>query len=481
MYDTIIIGNDVSSLVAALTTVRRGRKTAWIREGTIPDVYAESGYIFNIDPFPWSGFGHEQRFRQFLAAMDIPLADRTTLYPLHPSLQIVFQKHRLDLFSGIKFQLQEIQREFFVDTDGFEKFFDSVIKNSSIMADLIRENPYIIPRTLQESFKLMFNTPALLWHRKNLSRRYKALQKPVSMKTIIDAEILLLSNLQTGIEPPFAVAYALASLLNTFYYVMGGKHNLMIECERKFQALGGTLLKGCSVLRLNINEDIKADIIADDKAMTIVGHDVIISSKWEKFKPIILDDKRFSKYAKKYMTIENSTYPFTIHMGLHDKGLPEKFAPYVMIIFDEEKPLKNNNLVFLETSLRNDTERAPIGRRALSATVFLDDSPLRLNDEKLTYVTAGILKNIEKIFPFFMENLDFINIEKSIDISRKYQEILNLKYSLKRNSIFGVAPLTNKTPVKNVYVTGGMLLAGLGFEGELISGLNAANLVSGDG
>ena len=481
MYDTIIIGNDISSLVAALTTVRGGRKTAWIREGNIPDFYSELGYIFNIDPLPWSGFGHEQRFRQFLAAMDIPLADRTTLYALHPSLQIIFQKHRLDIFSGIKFQLQEIQREFFVDTDGFEKFFDSVIKNRNIMADLIGENPYILPRTLHESLKLMFNTPALLLHRKNLSRRFKAVQKPVSMKTIIDAEILLLSNLQTGIEPPLSVAYALASLLDTAYYLMGGKHNLMIECERKFQALGGTLLKGCSVLRLNINEDIKADILADDKAMTIVGHDVIISSKWEKFKPIILNDKRFSKYAKKYMTIENSTYPFTIHMGLHDKGLPEKLAPYVMIIFDEEKPLTNNNLVFLETSLRNDTERAPIGRRALSATVFLDDSPLRLSDEKLTYVAAGILKNIEKFFPFFMENLDFINIKKSIDISRKYQEILNLKYSLKKNSIFGVAPLTNKTPVKNVYVTGGMLLAGLGFEGEILSGLNAANMVSEEG
>lgn len=481
MYDAIIIGNDISSLAAALTTVRKGKKTAWIREGNIPDFYSESGYIFNIDPFLWSGFGHEQRFRRFLEAMDISLADRTMLYSLHPSLQIIFQKHRLDLFSGIKFQIQEIQREFFIETDGFEKFFDSVIKNGTVISDLINENPYILPRTLQESFKLVFNVPSLLLHRKNLSRRLKAIHKPVSLKTIIDAEILLLSNLQTGIEPPLSVAYALASLFDTSYYFMGGKHNLMIECERKFQTLGGTLIKGCSVLRLNMNEDIKTDILADDKTFTIAAHDVIISSKWEKFKPMILNDKRFSKYAKKYMTIGNATYPFTVHIGLHDKGLPEKLAPYAMLIFDEEKPLKNNNLVFLETSLRNDTERAPIGRRALSATVFLDDSPLRLSDEYLTSVAEGILDNVEEFFPFFRENLDFINIAESIDISRKYQETLNLKYFLKRNSILGVAPLTNKTPVKNVYITGGMLLAGLGFEGELLSGLNAANLVSGDG
>jgi len=481
MYDTIIIGNDISSLVAALATVRSGRKTVWIREGNIPDLYSESGYIFNIDPFPWSGLGHEQRFRRFLASIDITLANRTTLYSLHPPLQIIFQKHRLDLFSSIKFQLQEIQREFFVDADGFEKIFDSVIKNSTIMSDLIRENPYILPTTFLKLFKLLFNIPALLLHKINLSRRVNAIRNPLSLKTIMDAEILLLSNLQTNMETPLSVAHALASLLNTSYYIMGGKHNLILECERKFQALGGTLIKGCSVLRLNMNEDIKTDILVDDKALTIAGHDVIISSKWEKFRPIILNDKRFSKYAKKYTTIGNSTYPFTIYMGLHDKGLPDKLAAYSMIISDEKKPLTNTNLVFLETSLRNDTERAPIGKRALSATVFLDDSPLRLNDDNLTCVAEDVLNNIEEFFPFFRQNLDFINIKESIDISRKYQEILNLKYSLKRNTILGVAPISNKTPVKNVYVTGGMLLAGLGFEGEILSGLNAANLVSGDG
>jgi phytoene dehydrogenase-like protein len=481
MYDTIIIGNDISSLVAALTTVCRGRKTAWIREGNIPDFYSESGYVFNIDPLPWSGFGHEQKFRQFLADLDIPVAEGTLFYSLHPSLQIIFQKNRLDLFSGIKFQLQEIRREFLIDTDGYEKFFDSAIKNRHIISDMMCDNPYIFPRTLQESIKLMFNIPALLLHKKNLSRKLKGVQEPVSLKKIIDAEILLLSNLEKGTEPPLSVAYAIASLLNTSYYLMGGKHKLIMECEEKFQTLGGTLIKGCSVLRVHMNEDVKTDILIDDKTLTIAAHNIIISTKWEQFKPIVLNDKRFSKYAKKYMTIKNSAYPFTIHMGLHDKGLPEKLAANAMLVFDEEKPLRNNNLVFLETSLRHDLERAPAGRRALSATVFLDHSPLRLSDEYLTSMAEGILKNIDEFFPFFRENIDFINIEKSINLSRKYQEVLNLKYSMKRSTILGIGFPTNKTPVKNVFVTGGMLFAGLGFEGEIVSGLNAANLIGGDG
>jgi hypothetical protein len=37
--------------------------------------------------------------------------------------------------------------------------------------------------------------------------------------------------------------------------------------------------------------------------------------------------------------------------------------------------------------------------------------------------------------------------------------------------------MPNKTPMRNVTMTGGMLLAGLGFEGEILSGMNAAHSI----
>jgi hypothetical protein len=44
-------------------------------------------------------------------------------------------------------------------------------------------------------------------------------------------------------------------------------------------------------------------------------------------------------------------------------------------------------------------------------------------------------------------------------------------------SFFGLHNISHKTPVHNVFITGGMLLAGLGFEGEILSGVNAAKAV----
>jgi len=223
------------------------------------------------------------------------------------------------------------------------------------------------------------------------------------------------------------------------------------------------------------------DVIINEEAFEINSNDIIISTKWEKFKPFVLDDERFINFREKYMSVEKSYFPFTIHMGLSDKGIPERMAEYVLIIVDEKKPLTNSNLVFLEMSAREDTGRAPSGKRTMSASVFLEDSPLRLGDDDLKEISKNILRNIEDFLPFFEENLDFINIDKSIEISRKYQEVLNQKYTEKKNSILGISLLSNTTPVKNVFLTGGMIFAGLGFEGEIISGLNAANLTIGDG
>ncbi|MBN2688792.1 MAG: hypothetical protein JXR85_11555 [Deltaproteobacteria bacterium] len=46
-----------------------GKRTALIQEGPVASAYFEAGYTFNIDPFPWTGFGPNEVFRRFLAAV----------------------------------------------------------------------------------------------------------------------------------------------------------------------------------------------------------------------------------------------------------------------------------------------------------------------------------------------------------------------------------------------------------------------------
>ena len=479
MCDTVVIGNDFSSLIAALITARSGKRTVLISEGHIPDFYAESGYVFDIDPFPWTGSDPGGLLRRLLSETDTNLMDRLEIHPLDSPLQVIFPEHRIDLYNRIELLSDELKREFAIDSEKIINFYESIIQKRKVIASLIEKTPYVRPETFREYLGYIFNVPAFLWNRTGLSNNLKCIRNNSLLKKIFDAEILLLSNLCVDGATPLSSAYILSLLLNGFHYYSGGKHRLIEELKKKFIELGGTIFGECSILRLNIKEEIKADIIVDEEAFVINSKNVIISTKWEQFKHVILKDKRFSKFANKYINVESLYFPFTIHMGLCDRGLPEQMAEYVMIISDEKEPLANGNLVFLETSLREDTGRAPSGKRAMSATILLNESPLSLSDEDLKEISKNILIKIEGFLPFFRESFEFMNIDSSIDISRKYQEVINQKYTTRKKSILGISPLSNKTPVKNVFLTGGMLFAGLGFDGEVISGLNAANMAMG--
>jgi len=128
----------------------------------------------------------------------------------------------------------------------------------------------------------------------------------------------------------------------------------------------------------------------------------------------------------------------------------------------------------VELSAPDDISRAPAGKRALSATVFLNHSQIKLSNFELETISESIISQLETFLPFLRENLDYLNIDASIDLSKKCLDVVNQKYLIKANPIFGITALSHRTPFNNVFLTGGMLLAEFGFEGELISGMNAA-------
>lgn len=482
MYDTIVIGNDLSSLIAAVTSCLSGKRTALLREGNIPFFYSESGYTFNTDPLPWTGFGPHEFFRRFLATVNESLIEEYLVHPLDPSLQVLLPCHRIDMAKTKECHLKEFKREFEGDIEAVESLYETLDLKKDILSKILNNRLYRRSSSINDVSRFLGHVPALVWHRLSLSRRFKPLRnKNISLQKTIDAITLLFSNMSVDTANSFVRAYALTSLFNEQFYFAGGKRTLTDRLVKIFLESGGSLLEeGCSILRLQIQDTVNADITINDENQAIKGRCVIVSEKWEKLKTLLFVDQRFSKFVKKYETIGKPLHPFTIHIGVNDKGLPEKMGEYVIIISEEDKSLTNGNLLFVEMSSRNDIDRAPSGKRAVSVSVFLDDSPLRLNNAVLEKVSRKIQENIEKKFPFISENIDYLNIEKSIEISRKYQEMICPKYSPTHSNILGISPFSCMTPVHNVFLTGGIVLAGLGFIGEILSGFDAAQCAIGE-
>src|SRR5664280_1321398 len=89
MYDLIVIGDDLSSHVAAAVAARYGLSTALIAESGLGDTFIISDFVFNVDPTPINGLGTNQTLLSLLAELDIPPIERDGLL-LNPAYQIIF-------------------------------------------------------------------------------------------------------------------------------------------------------------------------------------------------------------------------------------------------------------------------------------------------------------------------------------------------------------------------------------------------------
>ena len=141
MYDTIVLGNDVGSLVAAITLAKEGRKTLLIEDGDVPPCYSESGYTFDIDPLPWTGFNRGNIFKQFLSHLGIPQEDPVE----NPLLQIIFRNHRTELCGKTVPDLNEMTREFPDKISEIRSFYTCLTKGSSFASGLIDRGLHLRP------------------------------------------------------------------------------------------------------------------------------------------------------------------------------------------------------------------------------------------------------------------------------------------------------------------------------------------------
>jgi phytoene dehydrogenase-like protein len=474
MYDAIIIGRDLSSLIAALTCVRKGRETVLAMEGDPEMAYREAGYVFPFDPRPLSGLVDQQIFSRFLREM-LPVDDYISSSQLmNPAFQVILSGHRVDLFPDWGRLIHELIREFPGEEREIDRFYRAVSKADRLVQRWILEDETSRLGVIGGILRQLARLPAAITGHSSLVIQ-GGNGKDNAFKRTIEAQLNFLSHLEMdGDSLPLSAAYLLSLPVRGLFYPRGGMITLMSRLRRAFTEHGGVLMDGCSVIRIETEPEVAVDLECEGSSSTLHGRKLIVSAQWEKLELLLPGRKVLPGPNRRFASIHPAAYPFCLHMGVHEEGLPESMAPYVVVVRDGTGSVTNRDLVFLQTSLPGETDSAPEGRRAISATVYLVDSPLRLNDQELKNAAMGIIDSLEEFLPFLRDNIDYLRVDQSIFLSRKYQEMVSRKYRTQRRLFFGMNTFSPQTRLPNVLLTGGILRAGLGFEGEIIAGMDAA-------
>ncbi len=474
MYDMIIIGRDVSSLIAAAAAANQGLKTLLITEGEQETEYRDSGYAFPIDPTPLSGFGYGQTVSRLLEEFHFSAVDAPKMLLMDPALQVILPDNRVDIFHDPSHMIADLIREFPLQEAEIRRLYHAVFKGSSRIERWIgQDSAGHSPNTLHPALQRIIRLLAAIAGSHTIALHGSG--KNSTLHRVVEAQLAILSHLDIdGSLMPFLSAYLLSLPAKGIFYPLGGRKAWLTWLRKQYIASGGEVLDGSSVIRIDTTSGIIIDIEQNGTSATLHGAALIVSANWEKLNLLLFQRRVFHGVVRRLGLNRPTGYPFCLHLGVQQDALPDKMAPYCAVVPDEKKSVRRQNLVFLERSLPGETDRAPDGKRALTATVFLEESPLVVDDARLKETAKTIMDSLEPFLPFLRESIDYVNIEKSIAFARRSQEVVNQKYRLRKYSFLALNTLPPATPLRNVLLTGGILRAGLGFEGEILAGLDAA-------
>jgi len=478
MHDLIVIGEDLSSYVAAAMAQRYGVNTALIAGNDYCGSCRIGGFTFNLDPLPATGFGVNQTCLALLAELDIPVLERNCLL-LNPAFQVILPRHRIDIFNEIEPLVAELVREFPEDENEIYNIYSAVYKYTPLFEHWFRSHPFVQPSSFKDAYHYLELLPYYFKQKLITGKLKKFLARNTSLHRVFEAQLAMLSCLENQLNA-FSSFYLFAAPLRGVYYFQGGIQVFYKAILKSFLNTGGTYLTDSDIKNINNDRIAKVEVLREDGTLAAMpAKNLIISNKSEAFNLVFKGEKKFISISDWLRPAKIKYLPFTIHLGIPEKCLPEKMSRHVAVICNENKNIHDNNMIILAASMPEDEALAPKDKIALTATVFLPADTESWSEESLQATALSILDNLEFFLPFLKENIEILDIEKSIALSRKQKEVVSPKYQLKSSFITGFSAANNKTRYKNVYLSGASLFGDNGFEGEIISGMNAASCVIG--
>jgi phytoene dehydrogenase-like protein len=464
-----VIGNDLSSYIAAAFASHYGLNTVHIAKNDCGAKYSIGSYAFNIDPTPLTGFGINQTGSSLLAELNIPLIEQEASL-LNPAYQIIMPEHRIDFFNDKDSLVSEIIREFPEMSKEIKAFYDVVVRNSAAFTKWLHDHPFVQPRSIKDFFNYLKFFPRLMRFKFDAEKIERTILQNHYLKKILEVQYILLSCAKDGYDS-FTSHFQYSAPLRGVYHFPQGKQTLFNLLIKKLQSANGLYLGNNNLLSIKKGKLIEVEVENNKGIISnISAKYMIISTKSEGMRLLLKGKKRIN-IGELTRPVKISHYPFTIHLGIVQKCIPEKMARHVAVISNVDKDIYDNNLILLESNT------SPEEKKLLTATVFLPSDSATWSKESLEAQAQSIIERLEYFLPFLKENIRFIDVDKSIDISIKYRNIVNPKYKLRNSFISGFSAKNNKTSFRNIYLTGASLLMEAGSEGEIVSGMFAVSRI----
>ncbi len=478
-YDVVIIGAGIGGLTCGSLLAKEGLKVLVVEQASKPGGYATSykknGFTFDSCVHFLGGCGRKGIIRKLITNLETE--EEIKFIEVQSPMGVILDNKKISLPVKDPRELEKIlQRLFPQEAPQIPKYFQILRRITKEILDLV-----------SPSFFKFLLFPIRYPH---LIRYQKSTLKDLLDKYFTDPKLKNILSIAPTTLPPSKISLFFMAIVTTqgqegFYYPQGG-----------IQSFSNTLVKGLKKHRGELLLDTLVSKILVEKKRVCgveltsgrrIGTKYVVSNTTleQTFNRLVGSENLPDKYMRRIKNQKVSLPGFILHIAtdLDLKSLRLSFTNAILPSdLEKEFAALNNNQMPDESSLiitipsLVDSTLAPEGKHILS---IVAPAPYSYDwQNKKEEVAKRIIKQAEKAIPNLSRHIIYQNISTPLTLEKYTLNTKGAMYGLQVTpEQFGINRISQKTPIKGLYLVGHYTRPAHGVVGVAMSGQFAAQAV----
>lgn len=472
--DLLVLGSDLSGVMAATLLAKRGLNVLILDDDPDND----------LQPNLITGLG-AKGFKSFLGKLMIPDSKLQVLHENKVGCQVIFPRHRLDLYSSRPALLKEIEREF----PGERALFEELIGEADHLREAYLEEAFSYLPLVSEKEKKKF----IKWFQSFPEQKLLSLWNQLSpaFQCLIKVQLRFFSRNLIMDPPILQLLLFLTPEGLTSYSIRGGARELKKIFFDKLDYFGGMVhpLREDTFQILSKGQEIRGAQLTrynfPTRCRYLLGNMDIKSLYRELPTPLL---SFFSQRKKKVFSLNSAEERRVVQYQLAKKILPEPMKENVIIVSDPLAPLVGSN--YLEVNLYPLYKGASEDFDTLMTVTYSipaskPETEEAQHQDLLEKTHQEIDRHLRKLLPFSGTHLKRIFPKTSEPVAEptlfpEETEEANPLDKIKRGQVAYSPSLvfpTLESNFKNLTVVGPNILDWLGMEGKMLTALKAVEAI----
>ncbi len=485
-YDVIVIGTQLGPLLTAALVARRGFRVLVLAHDDLPWTYRWEGHQLQQEPFTLVG-ADSPVVKRVLSELSLTQIFRRRTTPHDPFFQVVLPKSRIDFGPDAESFGREIEREFPEARQAIDSFYGVIDRCNAELDKVVGADLVLPPDTFFERRALAHAS---------VHNPFSKTRGPVPLfgdlapdhpfRRAVLGQIRWASDLDLA-ESPIQLVRLHAAWSRGTMAIEGGLEGLKELVLERIATHSG-----------DIRQDLKADRIALRRGRVagvrmaeqdeVTGCNFVLMGADAHHLPALVDVNELGrKSLDKIPRVTPTFLRYTLNLIVDAEVVPEGMARNVIYISDPSAPLREENLLRIEVC---GGERLPT--RTFCVGVLLPASAID-SPTVIAGIRERVLDRMRWLVPFLDEHLIAIDSphdgRKLQDIRKNREVAIGDKWSRQPGRMpticridppgpLDVTGIPHRTAVKNLLMGCRQVVPGLGMEGEFLTALGAARIIS---